>query len=106
MSDILHLLPVGSVVYLKGGKIPIVIVSVGVVAEREEPIKPLFVDYCGAISPDGYDPDKVYYFNQENIDRVIFRGMDSFRFERYLKTTKKQLKKALKKDLVELWEES
>lgn len=103
MSDILNLLPVGSVVYLKGGEVPLLIISVGVIANPKKPAKPIFFDYYGTLSPGGITKDTLYFFNHSHIDRVVFRGMDSEEFVKYLKKTDKQIQKLLKRGRVELW---
>lgn len=31
-------------------------------------------DYSGCLYPQGLDPNNVFYFNEENIDKVLFEG--------------------------------
>lgn len=66
------LLSLGSIVYLKRGKIALMIVSrqpvVDLGSER------VYFDYAGVSQILGLETDKVVYFNKENISQVIFEG--------------------------------
>lgn len=66
------LLPVGSVVYLENGDQKIIILNRGVIVNQNN--QEVFFDYTGAIYPEGLNPKQVYYFNQEDIDQVVFQG--------------------------------
>ena len=79
------LLPVGSVVYLVEGQVPLVIVGLGQLATLEEGDEPKFFDYGGVTYPEGLDEDGAYYFNQENISEVVFKGYESDQHDRYIK---------------------
>lgn len=66
------LLPMGTVVYLNGGKLEIMIVS-------RQPIlnvdgNEIYFDYAGVSHTLGLNPDQIIYFNQENISELIFKG--------------------------------
>ncbi len=66
------LLPVGSVVYLENGNQKIVILNRGAIVSQNN--QKVIFDYTGAIYPEGLNPEQVYYFNQEDIDKVVFQG--------------------------------
>lgn len=40
-------------------------------------------DYSGCFYPQGIDPENVFYFNQENIDKVVFEGFSDGDEERF-----------------------
>ncbi len=46
-------------------------------------------DYTGALYPQGLDPEQVYYFNDEDIDEVVFEGFKDEDEERFVKLYKK-----------------
>lgn len=76
------MLPIGSVIYLKEGSKKIMILNRGPLVVIDE--KTQMFDYSGCIYPVGLVPDQVLYFNQENIDKVIFEGFsdeDETRFQ-------------------------
>ncbi|HEL9639726.1 DUF4176 domain-containing protein [Streptococcus suis] len=92
------MLPIGSVVYLQEGSQKLMIISRGVIV-KEEGENVLF-DYSASLYPLGVNPDKTYYFNQENIDKVIFEGYkdeDEERFQelytKWLETDRNQYPK-------------
>lgn len=81
------LLSVGSIVYLKGGAVKTVILARGQLIKTDKKDKlPTYFDYMGCMYPEGFDPDKNYYFNHNNIDKVIFSGYEDEEEERYLET--------------------
>ncbi|MDR0299879.1 MAG: DUF4176 domain-containing protein [Streptococcaceae bacterium] len=80
-----QLLPVGSVVYLKGGTLKVVIISRGELVKKTiADEKPIYYDYFAGLYPQGYDNERNYYFNQENIEKVIFKGYQDEEEKRYL----------------------
>jgi hypothetical protein len=85
----MKILPVGSIVYLSGGNQKIVILNRGAIVEQGEQ-KVLF-DYTGAFYPEGINPEEVYYFNQEDIDEIIFTGYSDWDEERFVSLYKKWL---------------
>ncbi|MGT2809205.1 DUF4176 domain-containing protein [Streptococcus iniae] len=66
------MLPVGSVVYLVGGNQKLVILNRASIVEQNG--QDVYFDYLGGIFPEGLNPEQVYYFNEEDIDEVIFEG--------------------------------
>lgn len=67
-------IPLGSVVYLKGGikKILIVARAINVANDGRQ----LFFDYGGVFYPEGITGDEMAYFNHDDISNVFFRGCD------------------------------
>ncbi len=67
-------LPLGSVVVLTDGVQELMIVSRGINVQMDGEV--FFFDYGGVLYPDGLLSDKMAYFNNSGIDRVLFRGYD------------------------------
>ena len=67
-------IPLGSVVYLKGGikKILVVARAINVANDGRQ----LFFDYGGVFYPEGITGDEMAYFNHDDISSVFFRGCD------------------------------
>ncbi|EGP5737900.1 MULTISPECIES: DUF4176 domain-containing protein [Enterococcus] len=85
------MLPIGSIVYLSEGNQKIMILNRGPLAEQHG--KKVFFDYTGALYPQGLDPEQVYYFNDEDIDEVVFEGFKDEDEERFVKLYKKWVAK-------------
>ena len=83
-----ELLPLGSVVYLQEGTEKLMIIGRGIVYQDEETNTEVFVDYMGCIFPTGINPNNTIFFNQENIDRVVFEGLKDEDEERFLQVYK------------------
>ena len=79
-----QLLPVGSVVYLQEGSTPAVIIGLGQLVPLLEGEQASYFDYCGTIYPEGITPETTFYFNHEDIAKVIFTGYESEQHTRYL----------------------
>lgn len=85
------MLAIGSIVYLSEGNQKIMVLNRGAVVEQSNE-KVLF-DYTGAIYPNGLDPEQVYYFNDEDIDEVVFEGYSDEEEERFMVLYEKWLSK-------------
>ncbi|WP_323703664.1 DUF4176 domain-containing protein [Mammaliicoccus sp. Dog046] len=73
---------IGSIVYLKGGSRKLMILNRGPIIETDD--QKYIFDYSACVYPLGLVEDEVYYFNEDNIDRVIFEGysdVDEVRFQ-------------------------
>lgn len=70
-----NLLPLGSVVYLEEGQVPIMIVLRHPILKIED--ESYYFDYAGVNHIIGLEPEKITYFNQNNIDRIVFEGYKS-----------------------------
>ncbi|WYJ86290.1 hypothetical protein A5866_001368 [Enterococcus sp. 12C11_DIV0727] len=76
------MLPIGSIVYLKEGRVKIMIENrYPLVNLKDEKV---YFDYTGSKYPEGLDPKQVIYFNKENIDTVVHEGYHDEDDERYL----------------------
>jgi len=70
-----NLLPIGSVVLLKGGIKKIMIIGIKQIRE-EEPEKEY--DYIGVLYPEGFlGADATFLFNHEDINDVVFTGYEN-----------------------------
>ena len=67
-------IPLGSVVYLKGGIKKVLIVARAINASNGG--KQYFFDYGGVLYPEGITGDQMAYFNHEDVASVFFRGCD------------------------------
>ncbi|EUJ33011.1 hypothetical protein MFLO_05340 [Listeria floridensis FSL S10-1187] len=78
-----NLLPLGSIVYLKEGILPIMIVTRQPLMEINDDI--YFFDYAGINHLSGLSNlNEIVYFNQENISTIQFQGYISADEERVL----------------------
>lgn len=81
MVKVKELLPIGSVVMLKGGKKPLMIY--GIRQTNEESGQEY--DYIGVLYPEGNVGTKAQFlFDQENIETVFFRGFEDESRARFL----------------------
>ena len=70
-----NLLPIGSVVLLKGGIKKVMIIGIKQIRE-EEPEKEY--NYIGVLYPEGFlGADANFLFNHEDINDVVFTGYDN-----------------------------
>jgi hypothetical protein len=77
-----NLLPMGLLVYLKGGDMKLMIIARGPVFEDDHG-ETVYADYLGVPYPGGFQPDEGAFFNQDAVDRLIFRGYEDEEEERY-----------------------
>ena len=66
--------PLGSVVYLKGGIKKLLVVARAINVPNGG--KEYFFDYGGVLYPEGVTGDQMAYFNHNEISTVFFRGCD------------------------------
>ena len=67
-------IPLGSIVYLKGGIKKLLVVARAIVASNNG--KQFFFDYGGVLYPEGITGDQMAYFNHEDVSSVFFHGCD------------------------------
>jgi len=80
------ILPVGSVVYLKEGTSPLVIIAITQFVKKTESDEKLtYFDYAGSIYPQGFSKENSFYFNHKNVVEIVFTGYESEQHDRYLK---------------------
>jgi len=78
------MLSIGSIVYLKEGTSKLMILNRGpIVPSEEKEGTGIMYDYSGCFYPQGMDPNKVFYFNEENIDKIVFEGYKDEEEERF-----------------------
>lgn len=78
-----NLLPIGSVIMLKGGVKKLMITGIKVSTE-EEPEK--YYDYIGVFYPEGYiGAQSCFLFNHDDINDVIFKGYNNPEREEFIK---------------------
>ena len=66
--------PLGSVVYLKGGIKKLLVVARAIQVSNNG--KQYYFDYGGVLYPEGISGDQMAYFNHSDINSVFFRGCD------------------------------
>lgn len=79
-----QMLPLGSVVYLSEGTEKVMIVGRGVIFQDTETNSEVFTDYMGCLYPTGINPNNTLFFNEENIDKIVFKGLSDEEDERFL----------------------
>ncbi|MEC5425181.1 DUF4176 domain-containing protein [Virgibacillus sp. C22-A2] len=78
------MLPIGSIVYLKEGTSKLMILNRGPIIPPEKgDSQGVMYDYSGCLYPQGLNPTNVFYFNEENIDKVLFEGFKDEEEERF-----------------------
>ncbi|SEQ34424.1 hypothetical protein SAMN02910369_01610 [Lachnospiraceae bacterium NE2001] len=68
----INYVPLGSIVLLNGGIQKLLVTSRGLVVNNKG--NELFFDYAGVPYPEGLIGEKIFYFNHENIAKVVFTG--------------------------------
>ncbi|MBP2623452.1 DUF4176 domain-containing protein [Streptococcus oricebi] len=76
------ILPIGTILYLKEGTTKIMILNRGVTVTQDN--QEVLFDYSAAIYPMGLNPEQLFYFNQEDIDKVVFEGYHDEEEERFV----------------------
>lgn len=77
-----NILPIGSIVYLKEGNQKLMVLNRGVTIEQDG--ESVLFDYSAAMYPMGMNPEQLFYFNQEDVDRVVFQGYSDIDEERFV----------------------
>lgn len=76
------MLEIGTIIYLKGGTQKLMILNRGAIIQKDN--QDIVYDYSACVYPIGFSPEHTYYFNEENIDKIVYRGFrdeDEERFE-------------------------
>ncbi|TYC49057.1 DUF4176 domain-containing protein [Weissella muntiaci] len=68
------LLPLGSIVLLKEGLQKLVVVGRGAIYNDQITGEEKIADYMGAIYPTGVNPESTIFFQDEDVDKVVFEG--------------------------------
>ena len=77
---------IGSIIYLKEGSQKLMIINRGPIVDIDN--QKYIFDYSACNYPVGVVEDQIYYFNEENIDKVVFEGysdQDETRFQELFK---------------------
>lgn len=93
---------IGSIIYLKEGSQKLMIINRGPIIEIEG--QKYIFDYSACKYPVGVVEDQIYYFNEENIDEVIFEGysdQDEMRFQALFKGMKNNLDDDIQRGMVQ-----
>lgn len=67
-------LPLGTVLYVKGGFEKVMIISRGLLVKVGD--KECYFDYGACRYPQGMVQDQVLYFNREDIAKIVFKGYE------------------------------
>lgn len=98
------MLPIGSIVYLKEGTDKIMILNrAPILPDEESEDEGVWYDYSGCFYPQGLNPNNVFYFNEENIDEIVFEGFkdeEEVRFQKLFMNWKEEDKPNIKKGLI------
>lgn len=89
---------IGSIIYLKEGSQKLMIINRGPIIEMDN--QRYIFDYSACKYPVGVVEDEIYYFNEENIDKVIFEGYsdeDETRFQELYEDMLKNLDSDIKR---------
>lgn len=68
------MLPIGSVICLHDGTVPLMIVGRKTVVGNDSMTEDVYFDYMGCFYPEGITDEDVTFFNEEDIKDVVFRG--------------------------------
>ena len=81
------MLEIGTIVYLKKGSQKLMVIGRGVVVPDGKISK--IYDYAACLYPLGFVSERTYYFNEENVDKVLFRGYHDDEEDRFTELYKK-----------------
>ena len=76
------ILPIGSIVYLNEGNQKLMILNRGVTIRQNK--QDVLFDYSAAIYPMGLNPNQLFYFNHEDVDRIVFKGYSNEEEDRFV----------------------
>ena len=80
-SIIMSILPIGTIVYLKEGSQKLMILNRGVTIDHNG--ESVLFDYSAALYPIGLNPEQLFYFNREDVDKVVYPGYSDEEEERF-----------------------
>ena len=64
----MSILPIGTIVYLKEGSQKLMILNRGVTIDQNG--ESVLFDYSAAFYPIGLNPEQLFYFNREDVDKL------------------------------------
>ena len=74
---------IGTIVYLKEGSQKLMILNRGVTIEQNG--ENVLFDYSAAFYPMGLNPEQLFYFNRDDVDKVVYKGYSDEEEERFAK---------------------
>jgi hypothetical protein len=87
--NVLELLPIGTVVILKGTPKKIMIIGI---KQRDQKNNTLF-DYIGVLYPEGFITKEVFFrFNHQDIESIVFKGYENNEQKEFLRKVNEVLK--------------
>ena len=78
----MSILSIGTIVYLKEGSQKLMILNRGVTIEQNG--ESVLFDYSAAFYPMGLNPEQLFYFNREDVDRIVFKGYSDEEEDRFV----------------------
>ena len=93
---------IGSIIYLKEGSQKLMIINRGPIVDIDN--QKYIFDYSACNYPVGVVEDQIYYFNEENIDKVVFEGysdQEETRFQELFKEMMGNLDEDIKRETVQ-----
>ncbi|MCF7581002.1 DUF4176 domain-containing protein [Staphylococcus epidermidis] len=93
---------IGSIIYLKEGSQKLMIINRGPIVDIDN--QKYIFDYSACNYPVGVVEDQIYYFNEENIDKVVFEGysdQEETRFQELFKEMMDNLDEDIKRGTVQ-----
>ena len=92
----MSILPIGTIVYLKEGSQKLMILNRGVTIDQNG--ESVLFDYSAAFYPIGLNPEQLFYFNREDVDKVVYPGYsDEEIYQRWLDENSETIKKGVTK---------
>ena len=86
MTNSTKALPLGSIVYLKEGTVKMLIIGRSNLISKQENETPILFDYSAVMYPLGFiGVEKLFFFNNEDIDKVEFEGFSDSENEQFVK---------------------
>ena len=77
----MSILPIGTIVYLKEGSQKLMILNRGVTIDQNG--ESVLFDYSAAFYPMGLNPEQLFYFNRDDVDKVVYKGYTDEEEERF-----------------------
>ena len=85
----MNILPLGSVVRLKEGTQKVMVITRAPLYNNEGTIG--YFDYAGCLYPQGQTGQTTFFFNQEDIEQIFFKGYVDEEEEKFIEMYKSQI---------------
>jgi len=83
MKKIEKLLPLGSLVLLRGGVQKVMVIGRGVIYVHPDTKEDVVSDYMAVAYPIGMSTEASIFFNQKDVDKILFTGFADEEEERF-----------------------